>query len=175
MATIAFLGLGNMGGPMAKNLLAAGHALTVFDLVEAACAAVAAEGASIAASAAEAAEGADVIISMLPAGKHVAGTFLGEDGLLAKVSTDTLILDASTIDAATARQVGEAAAELGIDFMDTPVSGGVAAAAGLFIRQQIRVRDRSEKACFSAFLNNNWVGLAVFAGLLGHYAWLAYG
>ena len=129
MATIAFLGLGNMGGPMAKNLLAAGHALTVFDLVEAACAAVAAEGASIAASAFEAAEGADVIISMLPAGKHVAGTFLGEDGLLAKVSTDTLILDASTIDAATARQVGEAAAELGIDFMDTPVSGGVAAAA----------------------------------------------
>ena len=118
-----------MGGPMAKNLLAAGHALTVFDLVEAACAAVAAEGASIAASAAEAAESADVIISMLPAGKHVAGTFLGEGGLLAKVSTDTLILDASTIDAATARQVGEAAAELGIDFMDTPVSGGVAAAA----------------------------------------------
>jgi 4-hydroxybenzoate polyprenyltransferase len=51
----------------------------------------------------------------------------------------------------------------------------VAAAAGLFIRQQIRVRDRSKKACFSAFLNNNWVGLAVFAGLLGHYAWLAYG
>ena len=129
MATIAFLGLGNMGGPMAKNLLAAGHALTVFDLVEAACAAVAAEGASIAASAAEAAESADVIISMLPAGKHVAGTFLGEGGLLAKVSTDTLVLDASTIDAATARQVGEAAAELGIDFMDTPVSGGVAAAA----------------------------------------------
>ena len=129
MATIAFLGLGNMGGPMAKNLLAAGHALTVFDLVEAACAAVAAGGASIAASAFEATEGADVIISMLPAGKHVAGTFLGEDGLLAKVSTDTLILDASTIDATTARQVGEAAAELGIDFMDTPVSGGVAAAA----------------------------------------------
>ena len=98
MVTIAFLGLGNMGGPMAKNLLAAGLALTVFDLVEAACAAIAAEGASIAASAAEAAEGATVIISMLPAGKHVAGTFLGEDGLLAKVSTDTLILDASTID-----------------------------------------------------------------------------
>ena len=129
MAAIAFLGLGNMGGPMAKNLLAAGHSLTVFDLIEAACAAVAAEGASIAESAAEAAQGAEVIISMLPAGKHVAGTFLGEDGLLAKVSRDTLILDASTIDAATARQVGEAAAELGIDFMDTPVSGGVAAAA----------------------------------------------
>ena len=129
MANVAFLGLGNMGGPMAKNLIAAGHSLTVFDLVEAACSALAAEGASIAGSAAEAAEGADVIISMLPAGKHVAGTFLGADGLLAKVSKDTLILDASTIDAATARQVGEAAAEIGIDFMDTPVSGGVAAAA----------------------------------------------
>ena len=129
MAKIAFLGLGNMGGPMAKNLLAAGHHLTVFDLVEAACAALAADGASVATSAAEAADGVDVIISMLPAGKHVAGTFLGEEGLLAKISKDTLILDASTIDAATARQVGEAAAEMGIDFMDTPVSGGVAAAA----------------------------------------------
>ena len=129
MAAIAFLGLGNMGGPMAKNLLAAGHDLTVFDLVEAACVALAAEGASVAASAAEAAEGADVIISMLPAGKHVASTFLGDDGLLAKVSNETLILDASTIDAATAKEVGEAAAAMGIDFMDTPVSGGVAAAA----------------------------------------------
>ncbi|MBU02599.1 MAG: 3-hydroxyisobutyrate dehydrogenase [Halieaceae bacterium] len=129
MAAIAFLGLGNMGGPMAKNLLAAGHDLTVFDLVEAACGALAAEGASVAASAAEAAEDADVIISMLPAGEHVASTFLGDDGLLAKVSNETLILDASTIDAATAKAVGEAAAAMGIDFMDTPVSGGVAAAA----------------------------------------------
>ena len=101
MATIAFLGLGNMGGPMAKNLIAAGHSLTVFDLVEAACAALQAEGASVAASAAEAAANAEVIISMLPAGKHVAATFLGEAGLLANISTETLILDASTIDAAT--------------------------------------------------------------------------
>lgn len=129
MAAIAFLGLGNMGGPMAKNLLAAGHDLTVFDLVEAACVALAAEGASVAASAADAAKGADVIISMLPAGKHVASTFLGDDGLLAQVSNDTLILDASTIDATTAREVGESAAAMGINFMDTPVSGGVAAAA----------------------------------------------
>ena len=129
MANIAFLGLGNMGGPMAKNLIAAGHTLTVFDLVEEACAALAAAGADVAASAAEAAEGADVVISMLPAGRHVAATFLGDEGLLARVGKDTLILDASTIDAVTARQVGEAAAALGIDFMDTPVSGGVAAAA----------------------------------------------
>lgn len=129
MAKIAFLGLGNMGGPMAKNLIAAGHTLTVFDLVEAACAVLASAGADVAASAAEAAKGADVIVSMLPAGRHVAATFLGDEGLLARVGKDTLILDASTIDAATARQVGEAAAALGIDFMDTPVSGGVAAAA----------------------------------------------
>lgn len=129
MATIAFLGLGNMGGPMAKNLIAAGHSLTVFDLVEAACAALAAEGAAVATSAADAASSAEVIVSMLPAGKHVAATFLGESGLLASIPKDTLILDASTIDAATAREVGEAAAAMGIDFMDTPVSGGVAAAA----------------------------------------------
>ena len=102
MAQIAFLGLGNMGGPMAKNLIAAGHTLTVFDLVPEACAALAAEGASVAISALDAVSDADVIISMLPAGKHVASTFLGESGLLAQVPTDTLILDASTIDATTA-------------------------------------------------------------------------
>ena len=138
MAAIAFLGLGNMGGPMAKNLLAAGHSLTVFDLVEAACAALEAEGAAIAASAAEAAAGADVIISMLPAGKHVAGTFLGEDGLLAKVPTDTLILDASTIDAATARQVGEAAAELGNRFHGYPGIGGCGGGRGRYARLYVR-------------------------------------
>ena len=128
MANVAFLGLGNMGGPMAKNLIAAGHTLTVIDFVAEACAALATEGASVATSALEAVSDADVIISMLPAGKHVASTFLGEAGLLAQVRKETLILDASTIDATTAREVGEAAAERGIDFMDTPVSGGVAAA-----------------------------------------------
>ena len=142
MAAIAFLGLGNMGGPMAKNLLAAGHDLIVFDLVESACAALAAEGASVGASAADAANGADIIISMLPAGKHVASTFLGDEGLLAQVSNDTLILDASTIDAATAREVGDAAAAMGIDFMDTPVSGGVAAAA--FSTEKSKLRQEKE-------------------------------
>ena len=71
----------------------------------------------------------DYVISMLPAGKHVAGIYLGDDGLLAQLDEATTVLDCSTIDAATARQVGEAAAELGIGFMDAPVSGGVAAAA----------------------------------------------
>lgn len=129
MAQVAFIGLGNMGGPMAGNLLSAGHAVTVFDLSEAACAQMQEQGAGVAASAAEAASGADFVISMLPAGKHVAATYLGDDGLLAQLGSATTVLDCSTIDAATAREVGEAAAAVGIGFMDAPVSGGVAAAA----------------------------------------------
>ncbi|GAB5453742.1 MAG: 3-hydroxyisobutyrate dehydrogenase [Halioglobus sp.] len=129
MSKVAFIGLGNMGGPMAGNLLQAGHSVTVFDLSESACEHMRTEGAGVAGSAAEAASGADYLISMLPAGKHVAATYLGEDGLLAKLDTSTTVLDCSTIDAATARDVGAAAAEMGIGFMDAPVSGGVAAAA----------------------------------------------
>ncbi len=129
MAKVAFIGLGNMGGPMAKNLVAAGHAVTVFDLMPEACADLQQAGASVAATTADAAEGVDYVISMLPAGKHVAGVYLGDDGLLAKLDGSTTVLDCSTIDAPTSREVGEAAAKLGIGFMDAPVSGGVAAAA----------------------------------------------
>lgn len=129
MANVAFIGLGNMGGPMARNLLKAGHAVVVFDLSQEACEQMRAAGAAVAASAAEAALGRDYVISMLPAGKHVAATYLAEEGLLSKLDGTTTILDCSTIDAATARRVGEAAAEKGIGFMDAPVSGGVAAAA----------------------------------------------
>ena len=129
MATVAFIGLGNMGGPMAKNLLTAGHEVTVFDLMPAACADLQEAGASVASSAGEAVIGKDYVISMLPAGKHVAATYLGEDGLLSRLDDSTTVLDCSTIDAATAREVGEAAAAAGIGFMDSPVSGGVAAAA----------------------------------------------
>lgn len=129
MAKVAFIGLGNMGGPMATNLVKAGHAVAVFDLSEPACQQLKQAGASVAGSAAEAAEGVDYVLSMLPAGKHVAATYLGEGGLLASLDTSTTVLDCSTIDAATARQVGEAAAAMGIGFMDSPVSGGVAAAA----------------------------------------------
>ncbi|MEP5765305.1 MAG: 3-hydroxyisobutyrate dehydrogenase [Halieaceae bacterium] len=132
MATVAFIGLGNMGGPMARNLVAAGHAVTVFDLVPAACAELEAAGASVAETTEAAVLGAEYVISMLPAGKHVAGVYLGTDeqpGLLSRLDASVTILDCSTIDAATARQVGEAAAAAGIGFMDTPVSGGVAAAA----------------------------------------------
>lgn len=129
MAKVAFIGLGNMGGPMAINLVKAGHDVTVFDLSEQACSQLREAGAGVAASAAEAARGVDYVLSMLPAGKHVAGVYLGDDGLLAQLNGDTTVLDCSTIDAATARQVGEAAAAMGIGFMDSPVSGGVAAAA----------------------------------------------
>lgn len=131
MAAVGFIGLGNMGGPMAKNLVAAGHAVTVFDLVPEACAELEAAGAKVAGSAYAATEGADYVISMLPAGKHVRSTYLGEnnDGLLSNLAATVTVLDCSTIDAKTAREVGEAAAEMGIGFMDAPVSGGVAAAA----------------------------------------------
>jgi 3-hydroxyisobutyrate dehydrogenase len=132
MATVAFIGLGNMGGPMAKNLVAAGHAVTVFDLMPQACADLQEAGASVAETTEAAAEGAEYVITMLPAGKHVAGVYIGTDdkpGLLAQLSPSVTVLDCSTIDAETARRVGAAAKELGVGFMDAPVSGGVAAAA----------------------------------------------
>ncbi|MCP5187371.1 MAG: 3-hydroxyisobutyrate dehydrogenase [Pseudomonadales bacterium] len=129
MAKVAFIGLGNMGGPMATNLVKAGHEVTVFDLSEAACEQLRAAGAAVAESAGAAAAGVDYVLSMLPAGKHVAAIYLGDEGLLAQLDASITVLDCSTIDAATARRVGEAAAELGIGFMDSPVSGGVAAAA----------------------------------------------
>ncbi len=129
MASVAFIGLGNMGGPMATNLVKAGHDVTVFDLSQAACDQLRDAGASVAGTAADAARDVDYLISMLPAGKHVAGVYLGDGGLLAALGGSTTVLDCSTIDAATARQVGEAAAGRGIGFMDAPVSGGVAAAA----------------------------------------------
>ena len=129
MANVAFIGLGNMGGPMATNLVAAGHSVTVFDLSAEACAQLKAAGAAVAGSAADAASGVDYVISMLPAGKHVAATYMGDGGLLSLLDEATTVLDCSTIDAATAREVGEAAAAMGIGFMDAPVSGGVAAAA----------------------------------------------
>lgn len=125
---VAFIGLGNMGGPMAANLLAANFAVTVFDLSDEACAVLAKQGATVADSAAAAAQSVDFLISMLPAGKHVAGLYLGDEGLLAKLDATTTVLDCSTIDAETARKVGEAAAARGIGFLDAPVSGGVAAA-----------------------------------------------
>ncbi|MFT5032799.1 MAG: 3-hydroxyisobutyrate dehydrogenase [Bacteroidia bacterium] len=129
MATVAFIGLGNMGGPMAVNLAKAGHEVVAFDLVESALTAVKERGVKVATSAAAAASGADAVISMLPAGKHVLQLYLDEaTGILPKLAKGCLILDCSTIDAGSARKLASAAADRGLAAMDAPVSGGVAAA-----------------------------------------------
>lgn len=128
MAKIGFIGLGNMGGPMASNLLKAQHEVKAFDIVQASLDALSAEGATSAASAAEAATDVDVLISMLPASVHVEGLYLGDDGVLNAVASNTLIIDCSTIAPASARKVAEAAAAKGIAMIDAPVSGGVGGA-----------------------------------------------
>ena len=125
---IAFIGLGNMGAPMAENLLKAGYALSVYDLSEDATQRLQQAGASVADSPKDAANNAQVVISMLPAGKHVHSVYLGDSGLLANLPKGTLVIDSSTIAAADARTVAEAASELGIDFLDAPVSGGTGGA-----------------------------------------------
>jgi 3-hydroxyisobutyrate dehydrogenase len=125
---IAFIGLGNMGGPMALNLKKAGHDVSGFDLSEAARTKFAADGLSIAASAAATLDGAEVVISMLPASQHVESLYLGEDGLLARIAPGTLVIDSSTIAAASSRKVAEAAAKRGIAVIDAPVSGGTGGA-----------------------------------------------
>ncbi|MDI5890545.1 3-hydroxyisobutyrate dehydrogenase [Halomonas rhizosphaerae] len=128
---IAFIGLGNMGAPMAINLVKAGHDVTVFDLVESAIQTLETEGARRAASAEAAAAGADVVVSMLPAGAHVRGLYLGRDGapgLLDALDGKPLLVDSSTIAPDDARLVAAAAAERGFTYLDAPVSGGVGGA-----------------------------------------------
>ncbi|QSI30317.1 3-hydroxyisobutyrate dehydrogenase [Variovorax sp. RKNM96] len=128
---IAFIGLGNMGGPMALNLLKAGHTLSAFDLSADACKKFGAEGLPIAKSAAETVADAEVVISMLPASAHVEGLFLGgagKPGLLESIKAGTLVIDSSTIAAATSRKVAEAAAAKGVAMIDAPVSGGTGGA-----------------------------------------------
>ncbi len=131
MAQIAFIGLGNMGGPMARNLVAAGHGVAGFDLVPTALEAAEAAGIVPAASPNAAAEGAEVIFTMLPAGQHVRSVYLGVDGgpgLIAAAGPGAVMIDSSTIDVASARAVHAAAAEAGHLMVDAPVSGGVAGA-----------------------------------------------
>lgn len=127
---IAFLGLGNMGGPMAVNLAKAGYAVNAFDLSADACAKAAEQpGVRIAASAAAAIDGAEVVISMLPASRHVEALYLGDEGLLAAMHKGTLVIDCSTIAPASAFKVSQAASARGIAMLDAPVSGGTAGAA----------------------------------------------
>lgn len=126
MSRIGFVGLGNMGGHMARNLVNAGHEVKVFDLVADLMTGI--DGAEPQASAAAAATDVEIFISMLPAGRHVAGLYGGDDGVIANVAPDTLLIDCSTIDPDTARGVAEQAADRGLAMLDAPVSGGTAGA-----------------------------------------------
>lgn len=126
---IAFIGLGNMGAPMALNLLKAGHRLSVYDLHAAAVDKLASAGAQVAASPADAAADCDLVLTMLPQAAHVEAVLLGEQGVLSTLSSEIPIVDCSTIDPASARRFALAAAEQGNAFADAPVSGGTGGAA----------------------------------------------
>jgi len=128
MSEIGFIGVGNMGGPMVRNLMKAGHRVTVFDLMPTAVDRCVAAGAAAASSALAAASDRGVVITMLPAGRHVREVYLGKDGILGAVAPGTLMIDSSTIDVATAREVGAAAARANLAMIDAPVSGGVGGA-----------------------------------------------
>jgi 3-hydroxyisobutyrate dehydrogenase len=130
MASIGFIGLGNMGGPMARNLLKAGHKLRAFDVVKVNLDTVAAAGATAAASAAEAVKGCEIVVTMLPAGEHVRAVYTGEGGVIGAAEKGALLIDSSTIDVESARAVSAAAAKAGFAMLDAPVSGGVAGAEG---------------------------------------------
>jgi 3-hydroxyisobutyrate dehydrogenase len=128
MATIGFIGLGNMGGPMVRNLLKAGHQLKVYDVAASALARAVETGAAPVTDVSAATQGADILITMLPAGEQVRDVYLGEDGVIAAAAPGTLLIDCSTIDIATAREVSAVAATDDLDMLDAPVSGGVAGA-----------------------------------------------
>jgi 3-hydroxyisobutyrate dehydrogenase len=128
MTAIAFIGLGNMGLPMARNLLRAGHQVLGYDVVGSALDAAVKAGARPAASVAEAAAGAECAITMLPEGRHVREVYLGDQGIIARARPDALLIDCSTIDVASARAVNQAGLERGREVLDAPVSGGVTGA-----------------------------------------------
>src|SRR4051812_43877957 len=128
MARIAFIGLGHMGGGMAPNLAKAGHDVRAFDLVAEAVQHATEGGCTAAHSAGDAVKDADVVITMLPASKHVRAVF--DNDVAPNAKKGALLIDCSTIDVASAREIGEAMIGKGFAFVDAPVSGGIAAAAG---------------------------------------------
>jgi 3-hydroxyisobutyrate dehydrogenase len=128
MAKIAFIGLGHMGGGMAPNLVKAGHEVQAFDLVPQAVEQAVGKGCTAAPSTAEAVRNADVVITMLPAARHVREIY--EKDIAPSAKPGTLLIDCSTIDVDSAREVGEDMKRRGYEFVDAPVSGGIAAAAG---------------------------------------------
>src|SRR5687767_9892508 len=128
MAKIAFIGLGHMGGGMAPNLAKAGHDVRAFDLSDEALERAVEHGCKRAKSAAEACKGADAVVTMLPAGQHVASVY--RESVLGAAPTKAILMDCSTIDVVTAKTVEEEAGARGFTMVDAPVSGGIAAAEG---------------------------------------------
>jgi len=128
MANIAFIGLGNMGGPMAANLVKAGHRVFGFDVMQANLDKARDAGVTIAASAGEAAREAEVVVSMLPAGQHVREVYMADGGVIATVAKGAVLIDCSTVDVESARAVAKAATDAGHFMVDAPVSGGVGGA-----------------------------------------------
>jgi 3-hydroxyisobutyrate dehydrogenase len=129
MARIGFIGLGNMGGPMAANLVKAGHSVAAFDLSAERVAAAVSAGAEAAPDARAALSGSEIVITMLPSGREAEAVYFGPAGLVAQAGAGTLLVDCSTIDVATARRLNGEAAGRGLVLLDAPVSGGVAGAA----------------------------------------------
>ena len=128
MAEIGFVGLGNMGRPMASRLIAAGHTVRGYDVAAPAREAAGAAGIPVAADLEAAVDGAEAVFTMLPAGDDVRSVYCDNGGLLAAASPDTLLVDCSTIDLETARAVHAEASERGFAMLDAPVSGGVGGA-----------------------------------------------
>ena len=128
MARIGFVGLGNMGLPMAQNLIKAGHQVEGVDLNPASIEKLKAAGGTSVEFAKVAASRADVVITMLPAGKQVREVYLGAGGIIENANPGTLLIDCSTIDVETAREVASAAKARGLMMLDAPVSGGVGGA-----------------------------------------------
>jgi 3-hydroxyisobutyrate dehydrogenase len=129
MTQIAFIGLGNMGLGMAANLVKAGHSVSAFDRSEAALDKARAVGCLASDSLIEAVSIADYIVTMLPAGAHVRAVYMGDNGVLAHAKAGAMLMDCSTIDVSTSREVITQASEAGFDMVDAPVSGGVGGAA----------------------------------------------
>ncbi|PKR59505.1 3-hydroxyisobutyrate dehydrogenase [Thalassospira lohafexi] len=129
MANIGFIGLGNMGGPMAENLLKAGHALKVYDLSADAVAKAVEAGATKADTVAQAVSNVNFVVTVLPAGKHVLSVYDGPDGVVANAAPGTILIDSSTIEVDAARKAADLAKAKGFGAVDAPISGGTAGAA----------------------------------------------
>jgi len=142
MARIAFIGLGNMGLPMAQNLIKAGHQIEGVDVNAATVAKLVAAGGAAVETAKTAAARADVVITMLPSGKEVREVYLGTSGVIENANAGTLLIDCSTIDVENARAVATAAEQKGLLMLDAPVSGGVGGAAAAAVCRPSHARNR---------------------------------